>query len=107
MALLDDIFTLLSSASKTKGAESSCKQTSRLTSVVPQLPVTLTVVGFKSGPALELPGNTWRRVIKKQRREERVLYLYAQLHLPVCGSKTGAHAPVSVCLSVRPLISLC
>lgn len=34
-ALLNDIFTSLSSTSKAKGAETSCKQTSRLTSVVP------------------------------------------------------------------------
>ena len=52
--------------SKRCGAETSFRQTGRFTSAVPQLPVTLTVVGFKSGPALELPGYTWRRVIKRR-----------------------------------------
>lgn len=52
--------------SKPSGAETSCRQTGRFTSAVPQLPVTLTVVGFKSGLALELPGYTWRSVIKKE-----------------------------------------
>lgn len=49
---------------KTSRAEFSCRQTGCFTSTVPQLPVTLTVAGFKSGLALELPGYTWRRAIK-------------------------------------------
>lgn len=52
--------------SKPSGAEFSCRQTGCFTSTILQLPVTLTVVGFKSDPALELPGYTWRRAIKKR-----------------------------------------
>lgn len=100
-------------ASKTSRAEFSCRQTGRFTSAVPQLPVTLTVVGFKSGLALELPGYTWRRAIKRRRNTGLGMSSYLsghglppKLHLSVyCATTAGAHTPPAY-LSVCPPVCM-